>query len=211
MKKKKLSLVLSLTFIIIFAVFTLIISSGFLTSVDFQLTVYLQKIIPYWLDTFLSAFSILGSFEILTSVLVFSLLLRRKLNGLIVFCLYSIGMFIEVLGKILIFHPGPPRQFFRYDLSFLFPSSFVHTKFSYPSGHAMRSSFLIVFLIFLVLNSKKNKLKKKLLIFCLLVLLVIMLISRVSLGEHWTSDVLAGMLLGAGLGFLSTFFQKPGL
>ena len=43
------------------------------------------------------------------------------------------------------------------------------------------------------------------LVFCFVVL-----ISRISLGEHWTTDVIGGGLLGASFAFLSQVFLMKG-
>ncbi|HEY4550290.1 MAG TPA: phosphatase PAP2 family protein [Bacillus sp. (in: firmicutes)] len=69
--------------------------------------------------------------------------------------------------------------------------------FSFPSGHSMGSMTYYGFLIYLVLRSKRKPLSKLGLgiLFCLVILLIG--ISRIYLGVHYPSDVLAGYMAGS--------------
>lgn len=68
--------------------------------------------------------------------------------------------------------------------------------FSFPSGHSMGSMTYYGFLIYLILRSKRRPLTKiGLGIFLCLVILLIG-ISRIYLGVHYPSDVLAGFAAG---------------
>jgi membrane-associated phospholipid phosphatase len=117
---------------------------------------------------------------------------------------YLYGMGIGIFGKIFMVHPNPPHDLFRYGLGFVFPSSGVNTGNSFPSGHAYRSMFLFTLVLILLFRSKIHKNQKILLGSLALLSIIIMLVSRVSLGEHWITDVIAGALLGAGLASLAT-------
>ena len=72
--------------------------------------------------------------------------------------------------------------------------------FSFPSGHSMGSMTYYGFLGYLILRSKRNPLSKVGLgiLLCLIILLIG--ISRIYLGVHYPSDVLAGY--AAGLAWL---------
>lgn len=74
----------------------------------------------------------------------------------------------------------------------------VETSYSFPSGHAMVSMAFYGFLIYLIYYKFKNPRKK---FFCCTFLgLVIIFIgfSRIYLGVHYTSDVLAGYSFSLG-------------
>ena len=173
-------------------------------QLDFDTTVRLQNHLPKRFDQPLSIFSLLGSIEITTLALLGILIGCRRLSGVIPFMLYGLGSVIEIFGKTLIPHPGPPFFLLRYNLGFFFPSFYLQTGFSYPSGHAFRTSFLTMVIMILVIRSKKFTPFFKLgLILCLIGITFLMALSRVSLGEHWTSDVVAGLLLGISFGLLS--------
>lgn len=65
-------------------------------------------------------------------------------------------------------------------------------SFSYPSGHSMIAVALYGILIYLVYKNIKNKFTKILLITLLVLLILGIGISRIYLGVHYPTDVLAG-------------------
>ena len=69
------------------------------------------------------------------------------------------------------------------------------TGYSFPSGHSMNSMAFYGFLIYLIYIKIENKYIKWALISILSVLIILVGISRIYLGVHYTSDVLAGFLI----------------
>jgi len=67
--------------------------------------------------------------------------------------------------------------------------------YSFPSGHSMVSAAVYGFLIYLILKKIKSKTLKWSLITILVTLIILIGISRIYLGVHYTSDVLAGFLI----------------
>lgn len=69
------------------------------------------------------------------------------------------------------------------------------TFYSFPSGHAMGSTALYGYLIYLIIKSSLNA-KNKAILTSLFVLLIISIgISRIILGAHYFSDILGGIIL----------------
>ena len=67
--------------------------------------------------------------------------------------------------------------------------------YSFPSGHSMVGVAFYGFLAYMFLHSHKSR-KKRLLIICSFIVLTILIgISRIYLGVHYASDVLAGFAL----------------
>lgn len=67
--------------------------------------------------------------------------------------------------------------------------------YSFPSGHSMISMAFYGFIIYLIYKYVKNKYLKWSLITILSTLIVVIGISRIYLGVHYTSDVLAGFFI----------------
>ncbi len=67
--------------------------------------------------------------------------------------------------------------------------------YSFPSGHAMISMCVYGYLFYLVLKIK-NKPLKYILIFILSLLIISIGISRIYVGVHYPTDVIAGYLIG---------------
>ena len=81
--------------------------------------------------------------------------------------------------------------------------------FSFPSGHSLAVTLLIGSLIIIVGQRVKDRTVKLILQFLLGIYLVSVIISRVYLGVHYPSDVLASLCLGLGILFIEfPFYDK---
>src|SRR3989344_766348 len=154
MNKKPL-FIFGITVFLFFVLFSYLVHKDLFTQLDFDTTVKIQDRIRRNFDTSFSVFSLLGSAEISTLALILIIILRRKIKGSLIFIGYFFSFFFELFGKTFVVHPPPPFLFFRYDIPFNFPSSYVQPGSSSPSGHSTRTAFISVLLFYIIWKSKK--------------------------------------------------------
>lgn len=190
-----------------FFITTQLVRARVTRSFDFDTTVRIQEKTPIRLDHFFSILSIIGRFEFTVIILIIVLILSRKLwFGLFAFALFGASHVLELVGKTILEHPGPPHMFLRTQYSD-FPGLAVHSDASYPSGHSLRILFLFVVIIWLTLSSRKlHTYTKTGIIGISGIFTFLMVFSRVSLGEHWTTDVIGGSFLGIGAALAALVF-----
>ena len=146
---------------------------------------YLIKDVTLPIAKFITNFGGVIWLIIFTIVLSFLLIKNKhKLIGkLVILNLALSGLLNQVLKKIV--QRPRPEEYRLIDES----------GYSFPSGHSMVSAAVYGFLIYLIFKHVKNKKLKRVLIPFLVILIILIGVSRIYLGVHYTSDVLAGFLI----------------
>ena len=84
------------------------------------------------------------------------------------------------------------------------------STYSFPSGHSMISVAFYGFIGYLFLHSKRDKKIRIFVIISAMILTLLIGISRIYLGVHYASDVLAGFVLSLAylILFVSIFYNE---
>ncbi len=208
--KKLLLLLASLFFFFCFFIFSVWVKKNLFTAFDFNTTVRLQDHVPLKLDKVFPYFSVLASIQGMSVVLIILLIIRKQiLQGIVILFLFFGSHIVELFGKIFINHPPPPFMFYRHldATSFGFDRMYVQNGNSYPSGHSFRAVFVALLFVYTIFMVKRFSNSVKLFSLLSAIGVVILVgVSRISLGEHWASDVIGGGLFGFATGFLSLLF-----
>lgn len=81
---------------------------------------------------------------------------------------------------------------------------------SFPSGHAMESAFVYVTVALIAANCDPDVTRRRYLVIAALVLVAAIGLSRLILGVHWPTDVLAGWSIGLGWALIATRWLGAG-
>lgn len=130
--------------------------------------------------------------QTLLGLLVVGLLLlrgKRAYAALVAGTLTS-GLLIGTFVKLVIARPRPPVSL----MVMAQPSSY-----SYPSGHTLSSALFLGIVAFIVVSEERRRWAKVLTVTVAALGALIMGVSRVYLGVHWLSDVLASWDLALAL------------
>lgn len=132
---------------------------------------------------FINITKLANTSTIVLVVLLFVIIFRNR---------YSLFLVISSLDSLLL------TSVFKYFIQRDRPSGLkliAQDGYSFPSGHTMISVCVYGYLLYLVMTKIKNKIVK----YCVSILLILVIlsigVSRIYVGVHFASDVLAGYLL----------------
>jgi undecaprenyl-diphosphatase len=145
---------------------------------------------PLWLQGAMRDITSLGSSAVLVLItaatIIYFLLIRRPATALLIFVAVAGGQVLSSLLKVGIDRPRPE----------LVSHLVNETSLSFPSGHAMLSAVTYLTLGSLASRFLPDRVTKIYVLSLAVLTTVLVGVSRIYLGVHWPSDVLAGWCAG---------------
>jgi len=166
-------------------------SAGLFAAYDTQISALLRAFRTPILTRVLWVFTVAGdtrvAFALTLAVVLLFLLWGRRFDALFVAACVAGG---GLLGAVLkpLFHRARP--------SGLFTLITEPTSYSLPSGHALYALLFWGSIAFLLVRILKGTFARLAVVFSAIALIALTGLSRVYLGVHWPSDVLASWMLG---------------
>lgn len=160
------------------------------------------KELPPWLHPLMLAVTFMGGPFLLIVVAISVAIwgyMGRQFRIVIAESLALLAFFLNTVLKYILHRTRPDTLFVQHMK--------IHS-YSFPSGHSFGSLVvygLLAYLLFIRLSEPWNYF----IVAALISLIILIGISRVYLGAHFPSDVLAGWLLGGLCLFLIIYFVRP--
>ena len=152
---------------------------------------------PRWLQECARDLTALGGFTVLTliSLMAVAVLVmqRRRLQALIFAATVVLAQALAEGIKLIVARPRPDIAA-HFDL--VYSSSF-------PSGHATMAPVVYLTLAVILAAGEPRKDVRALMFACAVAMILAVGVSRVYLGVHWPTDVLAGWVLGAAIALVA--------
>ena len=154
---------------------------------------------PRWLQETGRDVTALGGFTTLSLITLMAIALlllhRRRLQALIFGGTVAFAQIAAEAVKFIVHRPRPD----------LVPHLDLVYSSSFPSGHALMAPVVYLTLAAILAAGDPNRLVKILLVTGAATLVIAIGVSRVYLGVHWPTDVLAGWTIGAAISLVATF------
>jgi len=158
------------------------------TAVDRAVSLTLHRLDSPWMDAVMLAFTFLGSFPAVAAVVVAVAIWRvRSHDRRSAVALVLVVAVTELLNLGL-------KEIFQRPRPSLFQEIATLHSYSFPSGHAMASAAVYGAVAFLMGRADPAHARRY--HFGAAVLVLLVGLSRVYLGVHWFTDVLAGFAAG---------------
>jgi undecaprenyl-diphosphatase len=172
---------------------------GMLFHLDLNINAYLIRVAHPGLTGSLGTITSLGNIflVVVVAVIVGVILFIRKnwWRLLALFFAVAIGQAVLNILKVVFQRPRPKTDVYVF-------------SYSFPSGHVFSATVIYGFCIYLTFRFIKNATVKWIASTVLALLILLIGLSRVYLGVHWLSDVLAGHVTGLAWLLFCVFFAK---
>ncbi|PLS04297.1 phosphatase PAP2 family protein [Neobacillus cucumis] len=198
-----IAFIISLVSLLGFTVMAILVSKHTIFTFDRTIIAYVQGLEAPRLTEIMKIFTFIGgtlpvSVLFLLSIIFLYVVLKHR-TELILFIAVMIGANVLFVTLKQLFHRARP------DLHRLAQAS----NYSFPSGHATMAFALYGVLTFLLWRHVSTRIGRTILILLSVFMILMIGISRIYLGVHYPSDILAGYFISAfWLTFAIGFYQR---
>lgn len=198
-----IAFLISLVSLLAFSVMAILVKKNTIVSFDSKIISFVQGLESPWLTSIMRFFTFIGdTVPVIILSIVSIILLYKVLNHrteLILFTTVMFGANILFLALKMFFQRARP------DLHRLAEA----TNYSFPSGHATMAFSLYGVLTFILWRHINTSFKRTIHIIVSSIVILSIGISRIYLGVHFPSDILAGYFISAFWLMLAIgFFQR---
>ena len=198
--KKKYKYISIIILIVLFLLFAILIKTNNIAGFDNSIYKLITKHKNPYLTNFFKGVTFLCSKYFIISIILLLLILPKNKFSLKITINVIICFIINQLIKYTFQRPRP-----------LNIGLIKENGYSFPSGHAMISLSFYGFIIYLINKNNYSKTIKITTSIVLSVLILLIGISRIYLGVHYASDVIAGFAISlAHLILYTTYNEKIG-
>jgi undecaprenyl-diphosphatase len=153
---------------------------------------------PRWLQETGRDITALGGFTVLTLVVVLAVVIlwlhRRRAQALVLLAAVGLGEGFAAVAKQLVGRARPD----------LVPHLDLAYSSSFPSGHSTLSPVVYITLAAILAAGEGDRAAKTVLVVAATLLVLAIGVSRIYLGVHWPTDVIAGWALGFAVALIAT-------
>lgn len=171
-----------------FFVLWLMVEMGHASLIDDPVRSAVISMRSAWLTPIMKVITYMGNWQTITIICLFLLIIKK--TRITYGVPLSIGaLFVSLANKgikAIVMRPRPDAEMFLIEQG----------GWSFPSGHAITSMFFFGMLIWLIRRNITNHRTANVLTVLLAIPMILIGISRVYLGVHYPTDVLAGWCLG---------------
>lgn len=189
--EKKINFNNAIKCIIIFSILFIIVSLWFVsgTSDKIDTTIY-NSLCSIRNDNLTKIMIFISELATIKIVIIISILLliipiKKRRYGLDIVIITASQYIFNSFVKIIFKRPRMQEFILVYEKSF-----------SFPSGHTITATVMYSFLIYLAYTYIENTKLKTFIIICLIFVIILVAFSRMYLGAHYFTDVMAAIFLG---------------
>lgn len=172
------------------AVLVQVVSPSPMTVVDHRVANLFQMLRTPGADRIMLDATYIGSGRsvgtLSAAAVIVALVLRRRRDALIVVASLAAGAAFFAAVKLIVRRPRPP----------LYDARIVQSGFSFPSGHATMAAVFYATLAVILVTALRSNWLRTIVILVASTMIVWIGLSRIYLGVHYPSDVLAGWAAG---------------
>lgn len=195
--KNKIKITISIILFSIFICLMILVKNKTILNIDLKVYDFVANFINDTNTTIFKFFTFFGGPVFIGAVALLCLFkVKKSREALEVLSILIMSTILNSIIKLIIARPRP-------DVLRLV----TENSYSFPSGHTMAITSLVGVLLIIIWKGKLNKKQKYLATVPLCLIVPLVMISRIYLGVHYFSDVLAGFILSLVILLLFSFFK----